>query len=91
MAEQTSTRPSHAETVLDGHNQYPTGTFERDRHTDEELIMFLERDQLVLDTSRPVFRSPLSARANLALWALRAFVIVVTAMVVYTFVSQIVH
>jgi hypothetical protein len=55
---------------------------------EEELVMFLERDQLVHDTSRPVARMPLSHRISAALWALRVFVIVVSAMVIYTFVSQ---
>ncbi len=58
---------------------------------DAELVMFLERDQLVLDKSQPVPRATLGERANAALWALRAFVLVVSAMVVYTFVSQVVH
>ena len=59
--------------------------------TDQELVMFLERDQLVLDKARPVPRAPLGAPANAMLWALRVFVIVVSAMVIYTFVSQIAH
>ena len=50
--------------------------------------MFLERDQLVVDTSRPVGRMALSGRMTVALWALRVFVVVVSAMVIYTFVSQ---
>jgi hypothetical protein len=58
---------------------------ERER---EEIVMFLERDQLVSDTSRPVPRARLSRRATVGLWALRIFAIVVSAMVVYTFVSQ---
>jgi hypothetical protein len=33
----------------------------------------------------------LSRRASAALWALRVFVVVVSAMVIYTFVSQLVH
>lgn len=55
---------------------------------DDELIMFLERDQLVLDKARPVPRAQLGARANASLWALRVFVVVISAMVIYTFVSQ---
>jgi hypothetical protein len=58
---------------------------------DEELVMFLERDQLVVDKSRPVPRAALGGRARAALWALRAFASVVSAMVLYTFVSQVVH
>jgi hypothetical protein len=55
---------------------------------DEELVEFLERDQLVRDKSRPLPRAPLSRPASVALWALRVFVVVVTAMVTYTFFVQ---
>jgi hypothetical protein len=54
----------------------------------ERLVMFLEPDRLVLDKSRPVARAVLSSRAKVALWALRVFVLVVSAMVIYTFFSQ---
>ena len=57
----------------------------------EQLIMFLERDQLVVDATRPVPRAPLGRRAELALWSLRIFVTILSAMVIYTFVSQVVH
>jgi len=56
--------------------------------TDEELISYLERDQLVADKERPVPRALLSHNATLGLWALRVFVLVVSAMVIYTFASQ---
>lgn len=55
---------------------------------DGELIMFLERDQLVADTSRPVPRAHLGPRASAALWGLRVFVLVVSFMVIYAFVRQ---
>jgi hypothetical protein len=54
----------------------------------QDLVMFLERDQLVADTSRPLGRMALSRRTRAALWALRVFVVVVSAMVIYTFVAQ---
>jgi hypothetical protein len=57
----------------------------------QDLVMFLERDQLVIDTSRPVERMALSRRMSVALWALRVFVVVVGLMVIYTFVSQLAH
>lgn len=57
---------------------------------DERLVQFLEPDQLVADKARPVARARLSGRAKAALWALRVFVLVVSAMVIYTFVSQVV-
>jgi hypothetical protein len=56
--------------------------------TRDEIIMDLERDQFVAETSRPVAQAPLSAPAIAALWALRVFVIVVSVMVVYTFIDQ---
>ncbi len=54
----------------------------------KELILFLERDQLVADTAKPVPRAHLSPRANAALWMLRIFSLVVSAMVIYTFIHQ---
>ncbi len=54
----------------------------------DELIMFLERNQLVADTSQPVPRAELGPRVNAALWGLRVFVLVVGFMVIYTFVTQ---
>jgi hypothetical protein len=55
---------------------------------EDELIMHLERDQFVAETSRPVPRAVLSARATAGLWALRVFVVLVSVMVIYTFVDQ---
>jgi hypothetical protein len=54
----------------------------------DELIMHLERDQLVAETSRPLPRAALGVRATAAVWALRVFVVVVSAMVIYTFIDQ---
>ena len=59
----------------------------QERHEDE-LIMHLERDQFVAETSRPVPRAPLSAGVSAGLWTLRVFVVLVSLMVIYTFVSQ---
>jgi hypothetical protein len=55
---------------------------------EDELIMHLERDQFVAETSRPVPRAALSTRATAGLWALRVFVILVGLMVIYTFIHQ---
>ncbi|MGD0386784.1 MAG: hypothetical protein ABSB73_11700 [Solirubrobacteraceae bacterium] len=55
---------------------------------EDELIMHLERDQFVAETSRPVSRAALTQRAVIALWALRVFAIVVSLMVIYTFIEQ---
>ncbi len=60
----------------------------REASFEEELIMDLERDQFVAETSRPVPPAPLGARASAALWALRVFVILVGLMVIYTFIDQ---
>jgi hypothetical protein len=58
---------------------------------DREPATFLDSDQLALDQSQPVPRARLSQRLSGALWALRVFVVVVSAMVIYTFISQIIH
>jgi hypothetical protein len=54
----------------------------------DELIMDLERDQFVAETSRPVPRALLSPRAKAGLWGLRVFVALVSLMVIYTFIDQ---
>jgi hypothetical protein len=59
-----------------------------DDDPEEELIMHLERDQFVAATSQPVLRAPLGSRATSALWALRVFAVLVSLMVVYTFIQQ---
>jgi hypothetical protein len=56
----------------------------------EELIAYLEADQLSSDRGRPLPRAELGRGAVLALWALRVFVTVVGAMVIYTFIAQLV-
>ncbi len=58
---------------------------ERER---QELVMYLESDQLVSDKGRPVPRAELSRGTSAALWALRVFALVVSAMVVYTFIAH---
>ncbi|MGA2319981.1 MAG: hypothetical protein ABSG95_04460 [Solirubrobacteraceae bacterium] len=49
--------------------------------------MFLERDQFVAETSRPLPPTALSRRTRTALWSLRVFVIV-GVMVIYAFIDQ---
>jgi hypothetical protein len=56
--------------------------------SEQPLVEYLEPDQLVADTSRPVSRASLGRRASVGLWALRVFVVALSAMVVYTFVAQ---
>ncbi len=55
----------------------------------DELIEYLESDQLVEARSRPVGRRRVGPRAAALLWALRIFVVVVGAMVIYTFFAQV--
>jgi hypothetical protein len=55
---------------------------------DEEIVMFLERDQLMADRRRPLPPAGIGRRAHAALWVLRIFVLVVGAMVIYTFCAQ---
>ncbi len=72
--------------------QRGAGVPEEDRQPPErfedEPVIYLERDQLVAETSRPVPRAALSARAAAGLWALRVFVVLVSLMVIYTFIDQ---
>jgi hypothetical protein len=67
---------------IGGRNPQPT-----ERGEDEPLV-HLARGQFVAETSRPVARAALSARAAAGLWALRVFVVVVSLMVIYTFIYQ---
>jgi hypothetical protein len=55
---------------------------------DEILPNYLEADQLAAETSRPVPRAELSQRAIAGLWALRVFVVIAGAMVIYVFIAQ---
>jgi hypothetical protein len=55
---------------------------------DEQLVQFLESDQLAEERARPVSRAELSGRAAAGLWALRVLAIVLAAMVIYTFAAQ---
>jgi hypothetical protein len=50
--------------------------------------VFLEPGQLIAATRRPVPRARLGRRAMIALWALRVLVIILSAMVIYTFATQ---
>jgi len=76
----------------DHHADHAAAIAERDLQRQErfedELIMHLERDQFVAETSRPVPRVALSKVATAALWGLRVFVVIVSVMVIYTFIDQ---
>lgn len=54
----------------------------------EQLVEYLESDQLVEERARPLGPAHLSRRAALGLLALRVFAFVMAAMVIYTFVAQ---
>jgi hypothetical protein len=56
--------------------------------TPEAEYPALEPGQFDADTAQPVPRAQLSRRARAGLWLLRIFAVIVSAMVVYTFVSQ---
>jgi hypothetical protein len=60
---------------------------QRQRFGDEQ-VMHLDRDQLATETSRPLPRAALSSRAAAGLWALRGFALLVSLMVIYTFIDQ---
>jgi hypothetical protein len=72
--------------TLDTDTRLPSAA--ADTNPEQELVMFLERDQLTSDTAIPVTRAHLTKRLNTTLWALRVFVIVVSAMVIYTFAAH---
>jgi hypothetical protein len=55
---------------------------------EDEPLVYLAHGQFVAETSRPVPAAALSARAAAGLWALRVFVVVVSLMVIYTFIDQ---
>jgi hypothetical protein len=54
----------------------------------EEPVSGLEHGQLVTERSRPVPPAVLSARVKFGLSALRVFVILVSLMVIWTFIGQ---
>jgi hypothetical protein len=55
---------------------------------EDEPVRHLQRGQFVAETSRPVPRAALSAREIGGLWALRIFGVLVSLMVIYTFIDQ---
>lgn len=54
---------------------------------DQNLPNYLEADQLAAETDRPLPPARLSRRAMAGLWALRVFVVLAGAMVIYVFVA----
>ena len=76
--------------MTDPHHRVAVSEEDRERRAwpEDELVMHLERDQLVAETARPLAPAVLSARATASLWALRVFVVLVGLMVIYTFFDQ---
>ncbi len=66
----------------------PEQDLHRRQRLEDEPVVHLERGQLATETSRPVPRAALSARAATGLWALRAFAVPVSLMVIFTFLDQ---
>jgi hypothetical protein len=66
----------------------PEQDLQAQERAEDQLIMHLERDQFVAETSRPVPRMTLGKRASAGLWVLRVFVIILSLMVIYTFIDQ---
>lgn len=56
--------------------------------TEHDPLTYLEPAQLVSEGARPVPRARLSRRMAVGLWMLRVAVVVLSAMVVYTFIAQ---
>jgi hypothetical protein len=73
---------------LDTNTESDDLTLRETEQADQELVMFLERDQFDADTSVPVPRAILNRRLRAGLWALRIFVILISIMVIYTFASK---
>jgi hypothetical protein len=74
---------AHQSSGVPEHDRQPPERFQ-----DNKQVMHLDRGQLVAETSRPVPRAALSARAAAGLWALRVFAVLVSVMVIYTFIDQ---
>ena len=88
----TKHRARQAERVIDLEALTP----EHRRHIyegepEEGLIEYLEPDQLVEAMESSVPRRSLGRPAQMGLWALRIFVLVLAALVAFTFISGIVH
>ena len=55
---------------------------------ESQLIQSLEPDQLVAAVAKPLPRLQLSRTVRIALWAVRIFVLIISVLVVYTFIVQ---
>ena len=71
----------------DGHPAAPPQP-RRSRISIGDPATFLEPGQLTAATRRPMPRAQLGRRAAIALWALRVIAVILSAMIIYTFFSQ---
>ncbi len=53
-----------------------------------ETTEFSQPNQLMADTTNRLPRAPLTPPARAGLWALRIFVLLITTMVIYTFIAK---
>jgi len=60
-------------------------------HHENQLIESLEPDQLVAAVAKPLPRLRLSCPVRIALWAVRGFVLMISALVVYTFIVKLIE
>jgi len=66
----------------------PEAKFQPEGHHESQLIESLEPDQLVAAVAKPLPRLQLSRPVLIALWAVRLFVLLISVLVVYTFVAK---
>ena len=66
----------------------PETKFQPEGHHESQLIESLEPDQLVAAVAKPLPRLQLSRPVLIALWAVRLFVLLISVLVVYTFVAK---
>ena len=62
--------------------------FQPEGHHESQLIESLEPDQLVAVVAKPLPRLQLSRPVRIALWAVRIFVLIISSLVVYTFIVK---
>ena len=60
-------------------------------HYETQLIQSLEPDQLVAAVAKPIPRLQLRRSVVIALWAVRLFVLLISVLVVYTFIMKLIE
>ena len=66
----------------------PKAQIQPEGHHESQLIDSLEPDQLVAAVAKPLPRLQLSSPVRIALWAVRIFVLIISSLVVYTFIVK---